>query len=101
MEQNFNNQCSASAELRRLLEEHERLGHATPLLLTGERVLLLHETETVRHREPAVGRTLKDMERAHIERICRETNCNVSKAARILGIDRGTLYKKLKRYGLK
>ncbi len=47
------------------------------------------------------GHSLADMERAHIERVLRETGGNLSRAARILDIDRTTLYSKLKRYGLK
>jgi DNA-binding NtrC family response regulator len=49
--------------------------------------------------EPCGGQTLEDIERAHIERILRETHHNMSRAARILGIDRTTLYTKLRRYG--
>jgi DNA-binding NtrC family response regulator len=47
------------------------------------------------------GKTLEDIERAHIERILRETQHNLSRAARILDIDRTTLYNKLRRYGLR
>ena len=47
------------------------------------------------------GRTLEDVERVHIERILREASHNLSRAARILDIDRTTLYNKLRRYGLK
>jgi two-component system response regulator HydG len=48
----------------------------------------------------AGGRTLEDAERSHIERIWSESGGNHSQAARTLGIDRTTLYKKLKRYGM-
>ncbi|MGA2594169.1 MAG: helix-turn-helix domain-containing protein [Bryobacteraceae bacterium] len=41
------------------------------------------------------------MEPVHIERILREASHNLSRAARILDIDRTTLYNKLRRYGLK
>jgi DNA-binding NtrC family response regulator len=47
------------------------------------------------------GQTLEDVERAHIERVVRQCDGNLSRAARILGIDRSTLYSKLRRYGLK
>jgi two-component system response regulator HydG len=49
----------------------------------------------------AAGHTLEHMERVHIERVLRETEGNLSRAARVLDIDRTTLYNKLKRYGLK
>jgi two-component system response regulator HydG len=44
---------------------------------------------------------LEDVERVHIGRILRETHHNLSRAARILAIDRNTLYNKLRRYGLR
>ncbi len=47
------------------------------------------------------GRSLEEVERRHIERIVQETNWNLSQAARILKIDRTTLYNKLRRYGLR
>jgi len=46
------------------------------------------------------GRTLDEVERAHVEHVWRESAGNHSRAARVLGIDRTTLYKKLKRYEL-
>jgi DNA-binding NtrC family response regulator len=42
--------------------------------------------------------TLKAIEKAHIVQILRENNWNISKSAAILGIDRSTLYGKIKRY---
>ena len=47
------------------------------------------------------GKTLEDIERLHIEKVLNETNFNLSKTARILDIDRTTLYNKLRRYGLR
>jgi DNA-binding NtrC family response regulator len=52
-------------------------------------------------RGAADGRTLADIEREYIERVYRECEGNHSRAARILDIDRTTLYNKLRRYGLK
>jgi DNA-binding NtrC family response regulator len=44
------------------------------------------------------GRTLDEVERTHIEKVVSECEGNLSRAARVLGIDRTTLYHKLKRY---
>jgi transcriptional regulator with PAS, ATPase and Fis domain len=49
----------------------------------------------------AGGRTLEDMEKVHIAKVLEETKWNLSRTARILDIDRTTLYNKLKRYGLR
>jgi DNA-binding NtrC family response regulator len=43
--------------------------------------------------------SLEELERAHIRRILDGCDWNVSQAAKVLGIDRGTLYAKIKRYG--
>lgn len=45
--------------------------------------------------------SLQDVERWHIERVVEQTNWNLSRSARILRIDRTTLYNKLRRYGLR
>jgi len=45
--------------------------------------------------------TLEAVERAHILKILNRTNWNISRSARILGIDRVTLYHKIERYNLK
>ena len=49
----------------------------------------------------ATGRRLEDVARAHIERILEESGWNLTHAAETLGIDRSTLYSKIKAYGLK
>ncbi len=51
--------------------------------------------------EAGPERTLEDVERVHITRVLEETGWNLSRASRILDIDRTTLYHKLRRYGLK
>ncbi len=45
--------------------------------------------------------TLKEVESAHIARVLDDTGWNISKSAGRLGIDRSTLYNKIKRLGLK
>jgi DNA-binding NtrC family response regulator len=49
----------------------------------------------------AVGQTLEQMERAHIEQALQQAGGNRTKAARALGIASSTLYEKIRRYGLK
>jgi two-component system response regulator HydG len=49
----------------------------------------------------SAGQKLDDVERLHIERVLKECGGNHSRAARILDIDRTTLYSRLRRYGLK
>jgi len=43
--------------------------------------------------------SLEEMEKQHIGRVLGECSWNFSRAARLLGIDRATLYAKVKRYG--
>jgi len=47
------------------------------------------------------GRTLREVEIAHLASVLNEAQWNVSKSAEILGIDRSTLYEKIKRYDLR
>jgi transcriptional regulator of acetoin/glycerol metabolism len=44
---------------------------------------------------------LSEVEKAHIARALEETGWNVSRAARLLGVDRTTIYNKIKAYDLK
>ena len=46
----------------------------------------------------ALPNSLKLMEKIHIKRILEETDWNISKAARVLEIDRQTLYNKIEKY---
>lgn len=50
--------------------------------------------------EPAqeLAMTLDELERRHIDRVLRSVDGNRSAAARILGVDRSTLYRKLKQF---
>jgi len=47
------------------------------------------------------GQRLEDIEKAHIERMLADANWNLSRCARVLDIDRTTLYNKIRRYGLR
>ncbi len=46
-------------------------------------------------------KSLAAMEKDHIERVLTEMDGNVTQSARVLGIDRATLYNKLKKYGIR
>jgi len=50
--------------------------------------------------ESPTNPSLEDMERDYILRVLRENDGNQTKTCRLLGIDRKTLYLKLKKYGL-
>jgi DNA-binding NtrC family response regulator len=52
------------------------------------------------HEPPAAKRpeSLKEVEKAHIQQVLTDTQWNIARAAKILGIDRSTLYSKIKRY---
>jgi len=44
--------------------------------------------------------SLESMERRHIKRVLDKSGWNISKAAQVLGIDRTTLYSKIKKHGI-
>jgi DNA-binding NtrC family response regulator len=72
---------------RRTAQENVRLQH---MIAEGSRPAEL---------AGGCGKSLGDIERAHILRIVEECGGNQSHAADVLGIDRVTLYHKLKKYG--
>ncbi|HEY7217909.1 MAG TPA: sigma-54 dependent transcriptional regulator [Candidatus Binatia bacterium] len=102
-----------------LLVRHPWPGNVRELEHTIERAVLLGRTSTIgvndlppqlrardQRRLPlteAVARsfTLRDLEREYIERILETTNGNKTEAAKILGVDRTTLYRKLEEFKLK
>ncbi len=48
----------------------------------------------------AAGKSLKDMERMHIQQVLEETDWNIAQSAKLLEIDRTTLYNKIRKYDL-
>lgn len=50
--------------------------------------------------ESESGASLETVEKAHIQRVLEETGFNKSRASDVLGIDRATLYRKAKTYGI-
>jgi two-component system, NtrC family, response regulator HydG len=99
-----------SQEAMEVLMRHDWPGNVRELENAVERALVVGRGAEIRPADfsfqfdgdaPKAGRTLEDVERVHIERILRETQHNLSRAARILDIDRTTLYNKLRKYGLR
>ncbi len=101
-----------SAKSVELLMDYHWPGNVRELENAIERALLMSRETDLRPEDfpfqlnpsgPSLpsGQRLEDVERAHIERMLTDMNWNLSKTARILDIDRTTLYNKIRRYGLK
>jgi DNA-binding NtrC family response regulator len=99
-----------SAEAMALLGSYNWPGNVRELQNALERAVLvargreaapedlpLHVNE---QREEPAGKSLADMERLHVKRVLGESAWNITQAARLLEIDRVTLYSKIKKYGL-
>jgi two-component system response regulator AtoC len=71
------------------------------ILAKGPRVelgdLVQKNSPLVKRASP--GQSLSDVEREHILNVLKDSGGNLAKAARVLGISRATLYKKVKDYG--
>jgi len=91
---------------------YEWPGNVRELSNAIERAVVVCKTRTITpHDLPIVSSlekelehryfSLNDVEKQHISQILEETSWNISKSAAILGIDRSTLYNKIKRYELK
>jgi transcriptional regulator with PAS, ATPase and Fis domain len=63
---------------------------------TGERDARLYRSEL----SDEGGLTLEEVEKRHLTRVLKETKGNKVKAAKILGIDRRTLYRMAERFGM-
>jgi transcriptional regulator with PAS, ATPase and Fis domain len=50
--------------------------------------------------ENPTDKSLAAMEKNHISRVLRENSWNISKSAKVLAIDRATLYNKINKYGI-
>ncbi len=97
---------------QKLLEEQPWPGNVRQLQHLVERLVILSPggridaeavMEALRESEaedPTVTESLKDTEREQILKVLEATGNNKSRAAKILGIERKTLYRKLERMGL-
>ncbi len=87
---------------------HEWPGNIRELRNAIERAVVIGKSDQIVPEElpfyrpecppPMFNGSLRQMERAHITHILDENNWHMSRCARILGIDRSTLYNKIKRY---
>ncbi|MCA9139536.1 MAG: sigma-54-dependent Fis family transcriptional regulator, partial [Planctomycetales bacterium] len=89
-------------ELRNVIERAVVLNsgstiEAEHLLLTPAMSAGSAESDSIASNSP-VEISLADLERSHIERVLRHTDGNKSRAASILGIERSTLDRKLKKF---
>ncbi len=103
---------SFGPEALEALKQHDWPGNARELLNAVERAVVFCKTSELQPADfphyvfdgtsaPASRpRTLKGMERTHIAEVLNETDWNVSRAAAVLEIDRGTLYAKIRKYEL-
>lgn len=113
----------ASEEVLQILTEHEWPGNVRELENVIERAVIINRggvilpqdlppylskrsaygeaQESLIYQAHGGQLTLQEVEKAHIQTILEETSWNIKRTARILGIDRSTLYAKIKRYGLK
>jgi two-component system response regulator HydG len=89
------------------LQQQPWLGNVRELENAVERAMVVAQEPELREQDfifkpqdsNSSGKTLEEMERAHILRVLEECGGNQSHAAEILDIDRVTLHHKLKKYG--
>lgn len=70
-------------------------------VLLADAVETVMATSRVEHPSPAGLASLNELEKRHIQNAMAETSGNLSAAARMLGVSRPTLRKRLKLYGLR
>ncbi len=111
----FNTDCGYAVEGIRqdaldLLVDAPWPGNVRQLENVTERAVILRKAGLIQpvdlppdmqlHGSSEQGRTLDDLERQHIVQLFEECGGNQSRVARILGISRRTVYRKLRQYGV-
>jgi DNA-binding NtrC family response regulator len=99
--------CIAPGAVQQL-QQQPWMGNVRELENAVERAMVvaqepeLHEQDFIFKQQPSVasaGKSLDEIERAHILQVLEDCGGNQSRAADVLDIDRVTLHHKLKRYG--
>jgi len=99
-------------ETRELMRGFDWPGNVRELQNAVERAVLVSKTKEIQPGDLPLqvsdtrgiapnGKSLSDVERHHVKNVLEETGWNVYQAARLLEIDRVTLYNKIKKYGFK
>ena len=93
-----------------VLTEYRWPGNVRELENVVERAVIICDSEKITSKELSIHESipahvikpssLADIEKEHIARVLRETQGNQTKASQVLGIDRKTLYYKIKKFGL-
>jgi transcriptional regulator with PAS, ATPase and Fis domain len=100
---------SFTPEAEALLESYRWPGNVRELENAIERAMVIGKDPEIRLRDLPLrvengsspdSASLEAMEREHIIRVMREMDGNVTRSAKVLGIDRATLYNKIKKYGI-
>src|SRR5262249_20982719 len=90
------------------LQQQSWMGNVRELENAVERAMVVAQEPELREQDfilkqqaavPVTGRSLDEVERAHIMRVLEECGFNQSRTAEVLDIDRVTLHHKLNRYG--
>jgi DNA-binding NtrC family response regulator len=96
--------------MQRLIE-HDWPGNVRELANAIERAMVVSRDNVIRVGDLPIGdsgdrprsgggRSLAIVEREHVRAVLDETDWNISEAARILEVDRGTVYNKIRAFGL-
>jgi DNA-binding NtrC family response regulator len=83
------------------VRELENMVERGVILAPGDEITLAEVPQDMADSTTVEGDTIDAVVRNHILKVLRQTDGNISETARILGIQRMTLYNKLKKYDLK